>query len=442
MIISVTVENWMSFKEPTTFNMTASRERQHGDRVPRIPKYQTRILPITAIYGGNASGKTNFFKAINFARQLVTRGSHPDEMIAIEPFKLDKNSRNKPVRMSFELLIDELIYEFSFAVTRKTVVEERLIVITSTSERTLYDREGDKPNFDPTLKETEFLNFAFQGTRDNQLFLTNSVSQKVNDFKPVYDWFNETLVLIAPDARFQPFGLLMDEVSPIHSSVNQLINLFDTGISRITGKTVPIDALKIDAELLEQIERDVTDKTKISTMLPKAGQILIERVDGELVAKKMVTVHADNKGESVEFELHQESDGTRRVMDLLPALLMLCESPAERVIMIDELDRSLHSLLTRQLLETYLESVTQASRNQLLFTTHDLLLMDQQILRRDEMWVAERDNEGVTTLIPFSDYREIRYDKDIRKSYLEGRLGGIPRISKPVQFSVAESSLE
>ena len=100
---------------------------------------------------------------------------------------------------------------------------------------------------------------------------------------------------------------------------------------------------------------------------------------------------------------------------------------SRKTYVIDEVDRSLHTLLTRQLLESYLANCTQDSRAQILFTTHDVLLMDQELLRRDEMWVTERDASGNSTLIPFSRYKDVRYDKDICKSYLQGRLGGIPR---------------
>ena len=182
MIISFSIENWMSFRDSVSFSMVASRERQHGDRVPKVAKYQTRILPVAAIYGGNASGKTNFFKALSFVKGLVLRGTGPDSLIPVEPYRLDSASVDKPSRFRLELLIDEIIYEFSFAVTRKAVVEEKLVQITSTSEKILYNRQGDTPNFDPSLDKDQFLHFAFKGTRDNQLFLTNSVSQKVDIF--------------------------------------------------------------------------------------------------------------------------------------------------------------------------------------------------------------------------------------------------------------------
>lgn len=116
------------------------------------------------------------------------------------------------------------------------------------------------------------------------------------------------------------------------------------------------------------------------------------------------------------------------MIDLLPAFMAIAQPTVNKVYIIDELDRSLHTLLTRRLLESYLAGCDENSRSQLLFTTHDSLLMDQDLLRRDEMWVAERDQDGCSELIAFSEYKDVRSDKDIQKSYLQGRLGGVPRI--------------
>lgn len=133
-------------------------------------------------------------------------------------------------------------------------------------------------------------------------------------------------------------------------------------------------------------------------------------------------------GTETKFDISWESDGSQRVIDLLPAFLTISEPSSNKIYVIDELDRSLHTLLTRQLLELYLSNCSVNTRSQMLFTTHDVQLMDQELFRRDEMWVAERNAFGSSTLIPFSSYKEVRYDKDIRKSYLQGRMGGIPRI--------------
>ena len=154
----------------------------------------------------------------------------------------------------------------------------------------------------------------------------------------------------------------------------------------------------------------------------------VTRSKDALVLKKLVACHPRADGAEMPFALEQESDGSQRLVHLLPAFVDLAAPETSKVYVIDELDRSLHTLLTRQLLEHYLSACSGRTRSQLLFTTHDALLMDQNLLRRDEMWVTERDRSGGTRLIPFSDYKDVRYDKDIRKSYLQGRMGGIPRL--------------
>jgi len=429
MLIRFSLENWMSFRDSVTFSMVASRERKHGDRVPKLAKYRMRVLPVAAIYGGNASGKTNFFKALNFAKAFVVRGTRPDERIQVDTFRLDSGSERRPSRFTFELLIDGDIYEFSFSLNRKSVVEEKLVHISSTKETVLYDRRDGKPNFDESLATDQFLQFAFQGTRDNQLFLTNSVSQKVERFRLVYDWFKDTLELVAPDSRFQQFENFLDESHPLYASMNKLLPLLDTGITHLGGEDIPFDEIPIPAPLKTKLQEDVKeDMTVRIRNEPINDRYIVSREGDELVAKKLVSYHPRTDGAEARFEMCQESDGAQRVIDLLPAFLQLSEATVPKVVVIDELDRSLHTLLTRQLIEAYLANCSPETRSQLLFTTHDVLLMDQDIFRRDEMWIVERDRSGVSTLLSFSDYKDVRHDKDVRKSYLQGRLGGVPRI--------------
>jgi len=429
MIVSFSLENWMSFRDKVTFSMVASKERQHRDRVPELGKYQTKVLPVSAIYGGNASGKTNFFKAMSFAKALVVKGTQTDSLIPIEPFRLDDQWAGMPSRFCFELLIGETIYEFSFAVTRKEVLEEKLVEITSTSEKVLYHRKNGKPNFDASMDKNGFLHFAFRGTRDNQLFLTNSVSQKVDNFRPIYDWFNDTLELVAPDSRFNLFERFLDEENPLYATMNEMLLQLDTGISHLGGEEIPFESIPLPEPLRNELKEDVKeDMTARFLFEPTNERILVTRKGGELIAKKLVAYHPKTDGTEARFEMRHESDGSQRVIDLLPAFLELSAPGSKKVYVIDEVDRSLHSILTRRLLEAYLERCSAETRSQLLMTTHDVLLMDQQLLRRDEMWIAERDATGASILISFSEYKDVRYDKDIRKSYLQGRLGGIPRI--------------
>ena len=429
MIISLFLENWMSFRNRVTFSMVASRERQHGNRVSKLGKYHTRVLPVAAIYGGNASGKTNFFKALSFAKALVVKGTQPDSLIPVQHFRLDANGSDQPSLFGFELLIDKLIYEFSFKVTRKSVLEEKLVVITSTSEKVLYHRHDGKPNFDDSLTKDQFLWFAFKGTRENQLFLTNSVSQKVENFRPVYDWFKNTLELVAPDSRFEPFEQFIDEGHPLYSTMNEMLPQLDTGIAHLGGEEIPFENIPLPEPIKAKLQEDVKEGMTVRLLTePIKERLVVTRKGGELIAKKLVAYHPKTDGTEVKFEIRHESDGSQRVIDLLPAFLDLSTRTSKKVYVIDEIDRSLHTILTRRMLEVYLANCSKKTRTQLLFTTHDVLLMDQQLLRRDEMWVAERDATGGSSLLSFSEYKDVRYDKDIRKSYLQGRLGGIPRI--------------
>ena len=126
---------------------------------------------MAAVYGGNASGKSNLFQALNFAKNFVAKGTQPDAYIPVEPFRLDDSCLDRPSRFTFELLIQETVYEYVFSVTRQAVVEEKLTRISSNNEHVLYERHDDQPiKFDGSLSKDKRLEFVFQGTRDNQLF--------------------------------------------------------------------------------------------------------------------------------------------------------------------------------------------------------------------------------------------------------------------------------
>jgi AAA15 family ATPase/GTPase len=430
MIVRFSVQNWMSFRDKATFSMIATKERQHGTRIPYLKKYQTRILPIASIYGGNASGKTNLFKALNFMKQFVIRGTSLEGMIAIEPFRLDSISHHQPSYFSIEILIEDDIYEYSFSSTRKNVLEEKLVLINANREKILFHRINGESHFHSSLHKNKRLNFVFQGTRDNQLFLTNSVHQKIENFRMVYDWFNETLELLAPDSRFESFEEFFQENHPLYRLMNIALSQLDTGIEQISGEVIPFENIimpeRMRLKLLEDLKEGQTVKITLDSLNERYA---ISRNNNQFIAKKLVTYHQSvDSNDQVKFEIHHESDGSQRLINLLPAFLEISSKTSKKVYVIDELDRSLHTILTHKLITSYLESCTETSASQLLFTTHDILLLDQNLFRRDEMWVVERQKEGSTHLYSFSDFKDVRYDKDIRKSYLQGRLGGIPHI--------------
>lgn len=427
VLVAASIENWRSFKDRIDFSMVAGRQRQHGHRVPRIGRFRTRLLPVAAIFGGNAAGKTNFFRALSFAKSLVVAGtSQLGKPIPVEPFRLDEESETRPSRFSFDLLIDDAIHSYSFSVTATKVEYEELCIQTNTMKKIIYIRKGEEIEFHRSLARIDKLNMAFSLTRPNQLFLTSSLAYNLTNFHSTYRWFDECLELMAPDCRFAPLEY-MTRGHPFHISTNEVLSRLDLGVSRLDTEEVRLESI-LSEELVAGIQSTLKLNQSGTVRFGDSSRHIVTRHDGGIKAQKLVTYHRRGDGSEVKFEFRDESDGSRRVIDLLPAFLDLASSGCNKTYVIDELDRSLHPILTRWLLEYFLDRNSQQSRSQLLFSTNDVQLIDQSLFRLDEMWVTETDREGVSQLISFGEYRDVRKDRDIRKSYLQGRLGGIPRI--------------
>ena len=333
MLIRFSIENWMCFQAKATFSLIASRERQHGERISKVSKLKLGVLPVAALYGGNASGKTNFFKALHFAKGLIVKGTQPYSLIAVDTFRLGNTQKiDQPAHFEFELLIDETVYEFSFSVNRKTVLEEKLVHVSGSSEKTLYHRISGEPNFDSSLKNDQSLLFAFKGTRDNQLFLTNSVSQKIDTFKPVYDWFKDTLELIAPDSRFEFFEQFLDEGHPLYKTMNAMLSQLDTGISHLGVESISFENLPLPEPIKMKLREELAEDATVRLLAePMNERFVVTRKNGELTSKKLITYRLNSDGTETKFDMRQESDGSQRVIDLLPAFLELSEVQSKKV---------------------------------------------------------------------------------------------------------------
>ncbi len=424
MLIKFSVENWQSFREEASLSMLASKERQHRERVAKIGS-KLSLLPIAAIYGGNASGKTKLFNALGFAKNFIIKVTQPDSPIQRDYFRLDKECASKPTKFCFQLLIEDTCYEFSFSVTDWKVIDEKLATISSYSEKVLYQRMGNEISF-PDLKSNtdKRLQFVAEGTRENQLFLTASIDQKIKNFSPIYEWFKHNLILISPNTPFLGLNQLFQDNNPMNSSVYEALSQLDTGITRLGGIDIAPENIQMPVEVKAKLLEDLSDGGSITI----GRNVILSKKNGALVAQRLVAYHQTVDGNEIGFETHHESEGTLRMIELLPGFLNLNKHDNSKVYVVDELDRCLHSIMTRTVIEKYLQSCSPTTRSQLLFTTHDILLMDQDILRRDEIWVTERDKQGSSHLISLGEYKDIRYDKDIKKSYLKGSFGGIPKI--------------
>lgn len=427
MLIKLEIKNWMSYRDSNSFSMIATQEKQHRDRLPLVKKYRSRLLPVTALYGGNASGKSNLIEALVFAKNLVVRGREVDSPIPVRPYLLNKEFAESPTHFHFEILAeDDTIYDYRFSVDQTNVVSESLTKIVSRAERPLYRRRAqgaiELPGF--TGERKQFLRFAAKGTRSNQLFLHNSISQGQEVFRPVYNWFRRALSISRADNQFFSFG--SDGPESKHPAMERLISQLDTGIQEVGYVPSSLDAVPIPNDLKTSIVEDFPNPGRF--VIGANSRFLISKRENEIEVKKLVSRHRTEEGSQVPFDFGDESDGSRRAFDLLPNFIDLMKPQSRRVFVIDELDRSLHTNLTKALLEGYLATCNPDSRSQLIFSTHDVMLMDQSFLRRDEMWISERSTRGDSSLISLSEYEGLRSDKDLRKSYLQGRFGGIPRI--------------
>jgi len=431
MLIGFRVENWKSFRDPVSFSMIKTRERQHNERIPRLDKYDIGVLPVAAIYGGNASGKTNLFQAIRFVRDFVVRQRDPDNGTSVDPFLLSNTARSGMTRFSVKFLAkDDVVYELAFSLDQEHVDDEKLVRMDGHREVTLYHRKSgaEKLVLDPSRPKSDqdHADFILHGTKTNQLFLANSISQNVEWFRSAYDWFARSLMLTSP---MDYWGILDSYVGD--GKMASMLRRLDTGVVRLESKKVSAEDAGLSPQLRDVLEQELQKGKSINIPETRSAPRLVAHKDelGGIAYNEIMALHRTDDGDkTVGFHMSQESDGTLRLMDLLPAFINATSRSARGVYVVDELDRSLHTLLTKSLLQYYLSCCSANSRAQFIFTTHDALLMDQRLLRRDEIWVTERKSDGSSDLFSFSDYKDARKDKDIRKSYLQGRLGGVPRI--------------
>ncbi len=436
MLVNFSIENFRSFRDRVDFTaIAAPRKKRHADHVKKI-KYGLRILPVASFFGANASGKSNLVKAIALAKLLVTNGIKRDMSIPVAPFRLNRTNPKKPTSFSFDLYIESEIYNYRFSVDTEKVFAESLSIVKEKTEITLFSRnsrnEIELIQYKRNLQAEEynFLKFVAKGTRPNQLFLTESIERNVPHFNKIYEWFRDTLVILDPSSKAVNLPLVLSDVSS-RSFINSMLTNLDTGIAGLVEKPLPPDEANIPDGLL-----DIIEGKPPGTVLNLRNEIddrsyTIRIEDGDIRFAELQARHdTEEPTHHVDFRISEESDGTRRLIDMLPAFCRLILKQAPVTFVIDELDRSMHSHLTRKLIEDFLSSRGENRGYQLLFTTHDTTLLDQELLRQDEIWILEKSEFGSSELYSLSDYKDVRYDLDIAKRYHQGRFGGVPYIAE------------
>jgi uncharacterized protein len=432
MLIRFTVANFLSFDAETEFSMVKGQSREHPDHIIESSSHH-KILKTAVIYGANASGKSNLITAMNFARTLITQGTILLERINVKPFRLNAKNLSEPSKFQFEFVVGEKSYLYGFMLDQYRIHEEWLYEILTNSHRLVFERETDQDlntsvDFGTKFvgKRKTFLGFVAQGTRPTQLFLTESIQRNVKDFESVFTWF-DALVIAFPISKFDGLEVNFDSNTSFREHFQKILNYFDTGISSL-------QLMPTDFENNPQIPQDIKNRIH-QELLQSGSKGFIQNLNGrnyvlqinnkqEVEMMKLITQREGVGLGSVEFDLDEESDGTQRLLDLIPMLMDIEYS--ERVVIVDELDRSLHPHLSRQIVEFFLQ-FTKDNQSQLIFSTHEVELLDFNLLRRDEIWFVEKNGEGASTLYSLEEFTP-RKDKDIQTGYLLGRYGAIPML--------------
>lgn len=450
MLISLEVENWKSFKQASLFTMLSSKERKHAESLAKLPaSYNHRkVLPVAAVFGANSSGKTTIIEALSLLKSLVVYGLQVDQGIPVEGYRLDPATSTRPTTFTVEFLKNERIYRYRVGLSRSRIEEETLQIKKSSGYRTIYSRIGSDINFGKGFENDRF-KFIAQGTRTNQLLLHNAIAQNAEEFRPAFDWFYQTLRIEGIDAHGERHAgmLLRDDFQDF---INERLYRYNTGADRIALTTVDRSAIPIHPRTLDDIIRtapiEESGILQIRTGKPDSSgtEIFISEVKRgqEPLFKKVMLIHKRIDGQDEPFDLSEESTGTQRLVELLPLFFDLAAKPkddsaSERVYMIDEMGRSFHTALTNDLIESFLESCDEHSRHQLIFTTHDLTIMLLDTLRRDEMWVCQKDTSNGSTVFSLGKLDNARHDSNLLNNYIKGLYGGFPRFRRP---SVSDST--
>ncbi|MGZ8928851.1 MAG: AAA family ATPase [Methylobacter sp.] len=421
MLIEFSISNYRSFREKQTLSMVAAPRLKKGDNVFK-PVVEDKgfpdLLKVAAIYGPNASGKSNLIKAINIITIIANREPNSLQIsLPVSPFRFDPELANEPSRIELNFITDGRRYEFTLALTSERIVEERLIAFPQGKEALLYERRhknsGDEYTYGPELEGGKDLHELWKkSTAPQMLFIAQAVansSEDLNQLRKPLEWLQQQLRCIMGS---------MDSWSESSRRLAQEHPIFAEEIaSFLQDMDVPVTNIRFDP-----IEAGIFENSREGLT-----QASLKNLLGRQKSKTVLT-HKSALG-NAEFDFYEESDGTKNLVGFwLPWSLRNGPTATMQnsTLVVDELDNSLHPEIVVYLVAKHLK---ENSQSQLIFTTHDTHLMDAKLLRRDQFWLTERDANGATQLRSIHDF-EGREGEDIEKRYFNGRYRGLPFVRK------------
>jgi len=432
MLLRFSASNFTSIRDFQEISMIASSLSGDPSATIETPALSQRVLRTAAIYGPNASGKTNLLWALRFMRGAV-RDSHsqwdPTKEIKRHPFALDE-SQTRPTELSIDLIIDGVRYEYGFSVDNVKVLSEFLYAYPEKRRQIWFERSA----------ESERINFGknFTGenrtienlTRPNSLFLSAAAQNNHDKLMPIFKWFANDLVFRANSGSSGAYERTIEMCSKDESTKERVVQL-------LAGADVGVVGINITEE--QPDEKFSSFAVKFSNLLSEFADEPIEIPAFDQKIRSVTLQHRAGVALPVSIPLSEESAGTLSFLAMIgPAMEVLSSGG---VLCIDEISANLHPLLAEEIVKIFNRGETNPLGAQLLFTTHSTELLGAGVLRRDEIWFTEKDDQGVTRLYPMTDFKPRRYE-NLQRGYLQGRYGATPFIRSSVLTGIGDEAQE
>ncbi len=441
MIVRFIVENLFSFGERREFNLLPS------PRYSRLSHHKYSLngfnfLKLSVFYGANGSGKSNLIKSIAYLKDLVLEEEIPSRFQQ-HKFKFHDEPKAVDVLLGIEFISEKIPFIYALKFNEGIILHEELYIsgLGTRDDILIFERATNEDghvstkfseNFEKDT-ESKILQRVIEknlSKPDKPLLklLSTLDSPFLEDLGKAYKWFERTIQIITPLSKPAALAQRIDTNDNFREYANDTMCAFHTGIKNIqTEKKSLIDFFGQDniGELDELIkELDGSSKKMIGLRTRMGEEILLVKEGSEVFVKRLRLEHQGLNNNTAFFYINEESDGTVRLLDYIPAFQDIVSK--EEVYIVDEIERSIHPLLIKELISKFSNDAN--TKGQLIFSTHESNLLDQEIFRQDEIWFVEKDKNGSTDLYPLSEFKE-HHTKNIRKGYLNGRYGGIPFLS-------------
>lgn len=429
MLLRVILENFLSFREPVQFDMFPNPKRSiHPSHIYR---QEIPVLKMAAVYGANGSGKSNLVKGLEFIHDFVSDNvftKHND--ISSYLHKGNPAQVARELTLTVEFCAKGRYFIYSFTISSERVISESLYLsgLGKSNNTLIFKREGDSIVMgiavDPQVKDAIDKLLAKNPTES--LIRLNEQFPIVpgTDMQLASHWLQHKLVVIPFDAVAQKLIDMLDSDPDLMRFTNEVMSKIGLGVSDISIKEEAYDEwIKKKSHRPFQAIPSKIEEDKVLGVTKNKRQMFIAKKDNDkTVVKEFVFRHTGSEGRSFEMDITGESDGTVRLLNLVPAFYDAMDTDA--TIIVDEIDHSVHPILIFALVKFFAESAT---KGQLIFTTHETCLLDQKVLLRpDEVWFAEK-SEGATRLYSLNDFKE-HNTISVENGYINGRYGAIPYI--------------